>query len=361
MTISLASRANPWPPKGDVMPELPPRPDLAQLRHRAKDLLRAAKGGDTDALERIRAVSGTPTLASAQLAVAREYGFDSWPKLKTEVERREILDSRDLGRLADLLAAEPALATAPMGHWCDHPNGASPLGYVAMLRYDTARSAWRDLPGTGEMARALLSAGAAVDGHPGDSETPLITAASYGDADVARALVEAGADLDARAATDSGGVPEGTALLHAAVFGMTSVVDVLVEAGAGANSLEEAAAVGDLTGWLTPDAPADARTRALVMAADHERLDVIDELVAARVPVDAVDPIWGGHPLRTAATNGRAASVRRLLALGADPTLRDDQGRTALDLCRANRRSVDDAAYDDIERMLAPFVGEPAP
>ena len=63
------------------------------------------------------------------------------------------------------------------------------------------------------------------------TETPLITAA-YGDADVARALIEAGADVEARATEEAGGVPGGTALLHAAVFGMTPVVDVLIAAGA---------------------------------------------------------------------------------------------------------------------------------
>lgn len=340
------------------MPELPARPDLVQLRHQAKDLLRAAGRGDTDALARIQSVSDRLILASAQLAVAREYGFASWSKLRTEVERREILDSRDLARLTALLDEEPVLAVAPMENWCDHPKGASPLGYVAMMRYDTSRDAWRDLSGTGPIVRTLLAAGAPVEGDPGDPETPLITAASYGDAEVARALVEAGADLDARAASDSGGVPGGTALLHAAVFGMTDVVDVLVSAGATVSSLEEAAAAGALTGRLTDEAPEDARIRALVMAADHQRLDVIDQLVAAGVHVDAVDPVWGGHPLRVAAANGRPASVRRLIARGADPSLRDEQGRTALDLCRANRREGDGSEYDEVEAMLAPLVEE---
>jgi ankyrin repeat protein len=332
------------------MADLPARPDLEQLRRQAKELLRAAREGDGAARERIAAVADRQTLAGAQLALAREYGFASWPRLKREVERREVLDSGDVERLAALLAEEPDLATTPMEHWCDHPRGASPLGYTAMLRYDTAHDAWRDVSGTGAVARTLIAAGAAVDGDAGEQETPLITAASYGDADVARALIEAGADLEARAADDSGGVPGGTALLHAAVFGMTDVVDVLVAAGAQVHGIEEAAAAGDVGGWLE-GAPADACVRALVMAADHQRLDVIDRLIAAGTPVDATDPAFGGHPLRTAASNGRPASVRRLLAHGADPNLPDGQGHTPLDLCRTG----DTAGHRDVEGILVAF------
>ncbi len=338
------------------MPDLPARPDLAQLRHQAKDLLRAAQGGDLAAAERIRAVSERLTLTAAQLALAREYGFASWTKLKVEVERREILDDRDIDRLAALLADEPRLATSAMEHWCDHPKGASPLSYVAMLRYDTSRGAWRDVPGTGAVARALLAAGAPVNGEPGEPETPLITAASYGDAAVAQALIEAGADVDATSSPDSGGVPGGTALLHAAVFGMTDVVDVLVAAGARIESVEVAAAAGDVEGLLTAETSADALIRALVMASDHQRLDVIDRLVADGVPVDGVDPVWGGHPLRVAAANGRPASVRRLLDHGADPSLRDDAGHTPLDLCRAARPSSGSSEHDEVEALLAPLT-----
>ena len=70
------------------MSGLPARPDLDQLRHQAKDLLRAARAGDRVATARIQAVSGRMTLTDAQLAVAREYGFASWPKLKAEVDAR---------------------------------------------------------------------------------------------------------------------------------------------------------------------------------------------------------------------------------------------------------------------------------
>jgi ankyrin repeat protein len=80
------------------MADLPARPSLDHLRREARDLLRAAQSGDTAAADRIRAVSAAPTLASAQLAVAREYGFASWARLKTAVEAR----STDLARQADV-------------------------------------------------------------------------------------------------------------------------------------------------------------------------------------------------------------------------------------------------------------------
>jgi len=54
------------------MADLPARPSLDHLRRPARDLLRAARAGDTTAAGRIRAVPDALTLASAQLAVARQ-------------------------------------------------------------------------------------------------------------------------------------------------------------------------------------------------------------------------------------------------------------------------------------------------
>ena len=70
------------------MSQLPDRPDLDQLRRQARELLRAASAGDAHALSRIGAVSEQVTLSVAQLAVAREYGFPSWPALRTEAAHR---------------------------------------------------------------------------------------------------------------------------------------------------------------------------------------------------------------------------------------------------------------------------------
>lgn len=70
---------------------LPEHPSLEQLRKQAKDLLRHARAEDADARARLAAIdrgaSGTPvTLADAQLVIAREHGFPSWPKLVHHVE-----------------------------------------------------------------------------------------------------------------------------------------------------------------------------------------------------------------------------------------------------------------------------------
>ena len=104
------------------MAELPARPSLDHLRREARDLLRAAQAGDPAAIGRIRAVSAAPTLDSAQLALAREYGFASWARLKTAVQARTTdlaqqaekfceASIRDwTGLAARMLAANPELA-----------------------------------------------------------------------------------------------------------------------------------------------------------------------------------------------------------------------------------------------------------
>jgi len=81
------------------MSELPGRPDLDQLRRQARELLRAAAKGDPRAVTRLRAVSERVTLSAAQLAIAREHGFPSWPVLRAEVECRRRLSESARPRL----------------------------------------------------------------------------------------------------------------------------------------------------------------------------------------------------------------------------------------------------------------------
>jgi hypothetical protein len=114
-----------------------------------------------------------------------------------------------------------------------------------------------------------------------------------------------------------------------------------------------AAAAGDIGSWPLAGCTLESRLRALVFAADHQRLDVIDQLVQAGTPVNQADAEWGRLPLHTAAGNGRAASVRRLLAHGADPSLRDpEHHRTPLEECQA----ADTPGHREVEAILRPLT-----
>src|SRR6185503_9454037 len=62
----------------------PRRLSLEQLRKQAKELLRQLRNGDPSATERLRKYKpnvSDPILADAQFVLAREHGFESWPKL----------------------------------------------------------------------------------------------------------------------------------------------------------------------------------------------------------------------------------------------------------------------------------------
>lgn len=68
---------------------LPEHPSVDQLRKQAKDLLRAWRDGDASVVERVhvhKPQAAEPVLADAQLVLAREYGFESWPKLVHHVQ-----------------------------------------------------------------------------------------------------------------------------------------------------------------------------------------------------------------------------------------------------------------------------------
>ena len=96
------------------MADLSARPSLDHLRRQARDLLRAARAGDTTAAGRIRAVADALTLASAQLAVAREYGFASWTRLRDEVTARTAFEAAH--RAAGAVSAARSFLDDLRGH-----------------------------------------------------------------------------------------------------------------------------------------------------------------------------------------------------------------------------------------------------
>jgi len=80
------------------MADLPLESSLQQLRHQARDLQRAVRRGEVDALAEVaeRHPAGRPDsagrpvtafpLSAAQLVVARRYDFPSWARLRRYVE-----------------------------------------------------------------------------------------------------------------------------------------------------------------------------------------------------------------------------------------------------------------------------------
>lgn len=76
----------------DARPYAAFRLNLEQQHKRAKDLLKAAKSGEPDALRRLQAVGFTPEapkLAAAQHCIARELRFTNWAALKQHVAEME--------------------------------------------------------------------------------------------------------------------------------------------------------------------------------------------------------------------------------------------------------------------------------
>jgi len=311
---------------------LPEFPDLGQLRRQAKELLRAARAGDPTALGELTAISSRIDLNSAQLTLARRYGLGSWLRLRLEVERKNMIHRGDSEGLRRMIRRYPTLTLEPVSSCFGND---SVLGYLGVARFHGLT----DHDRAGEIARLLLDAGAGADGPTDTVEAPVVTAASYGEVDMARALIDAGADLEARAAPDAGGVPGGTALTHAIAFGNTDVVDLLAAAGAVVHDIVEAAGVGDIDSYPLSEIPIFSRARAARAAAVCERLEVLEMLLGSGVPVDA-DPD-NGHPdgsstlLHEAAYWGKPRSVEYLIAHGADPNRLDSEHHsTPLGWCR---------------------------
>ena len=93
------------------MSTLPAQPDLERLRREAKALQRACLAGDVEATRRIATAlpDAEPRrlpLGKAQMVVARDYGFASWPALKAAVEARRLRGPKSAADIdAESLAA----------------------------------------------------------------------------------------------------------------------------------------------------------------------------------------------------------------------------------------------------------------
>lgn len=173
--------------------------------------------------------------------------------------------------------------------------------------------------GRTDVLAALLAAHPALD---------IFEAAAVGDAGRAREL------LDADPTLASAYAPDGFhALGLAAFFRHADVLRLLIERGA--------------------DVSAPARNRLAVtalhsaLATDAGPVDhaMVRALLDAGAPVN-VPHLGGGTPLHTVAFTGDVESARMLLARGADPGARLDDGKAAVDVAR-------ERGHAELAEMLA--------
>ena len=95
--------------------KLPVTPDLDQLKHQAKDLLRAIHDGDATAIAELNEFHPDKVnppdakLADAQLVLARSYQAESWPRLVQGVELANAIWADDIDKVRDLVTRNPRL------------------------------------------------------------------------------------------------------------------------------------------------------------------------------------------------------------------------------------------------------------
>jgi ankyrin repeat protein len=215
------------------------------------------------------------------------------------VELRQAVRGGDLESAGRLLAGQPGLARATFAG--RNEGTETSLHMVA---------GWPGyFPHGAEMVRLLVSAGAdptvpARGRDPGGyAETPLHWAASSDDTDVAAALIDAGADLEAPGGTIALGPP----LANAVGYGCWHVARLLVARGARVGSLWEAAALGDrprAEQLLAADPPpsADDISEAFWQACRGGQRRMGEYLLACGADINASpDYASGSTPLQAAA------------------------------------------------------------
>jgi ankyrin repeat protein len=305
-------------------------------RKQAKALLKAVRSGDRAANDRLRATGGDvsePALHMAQLTIAREQGFASWPRFhafltESNLDFQALADrfidaaTADGRRARDILADHPELNEAGvytalvLGDWRkvaaaidtdpewvtrkSGPQNCEPIVYVCFSRFAHPRSERHtDLALT---LRLLLNRGADPDTAAETDDGPLsclyAAAGLLGNADMTEILLDAGADPD-----------DGESLYHATEHSGLACLKLLLGHGARI-----------------------AGSRALTHMLDREDSEGVKLLLEAGADPNEIDGD-GNTALHWAVRRGRSAAiVARLLNHGADIDAVRTDGRTAFAL-----------------------------
>lgn len=342
---------------------LPPDANLDHLKHQAKDLLKAHRALDIAANQRIREfhprfASATDrliseadfTLGDAQFAIAREYGFLSWSRLKAYVEKLsatdldlplheriddpafrqavDLLDAGDVNGLSAHLSANPGIARRRVvfegGNYFKNPS---------LLEFVAGNPSRRErLPkNIAQVAKIILDAGGRDDASSLNSALALTSSS--------RTAFKCGVQDQLIDLLCDYGADPNCGMLPALMHGDFGAAEDLIRRGARID-LEVAAATGrtDNGRTLLPQANDEERQRALALAAQHGRIEVVRLLLEAGEDPNRFTPV-GGHshstPLHQAANAGHQDVVRLLVQHGARLDMKDIVfGGTPLDWAR---------------------------
>lgn len=170
---------------------------------------------------------------------------------------------------------------------------------TALLTRATARD---DLAG---VKRAIANR-ARLEVRNDEGRTPLVVATKANRIKIARALLEAGADPDAKDDL------EDSAFLYAGAEGLNQILKLTLEHGADVTSLNRYGGT------------------ALIPAAEHAHVETVRILIEAGTPVDHINELdWTALHEAIVLGNGSARHVtvvEMLLEAGADPSIADGNG-----------------------------------
>jgi hypothetical protein len=329
---------------------LPSNPNLDHLKHQAKDLRKEHTARTPGVAQRIREFHprfGRATdaeifaahlnLTEAQLAIAREYGFPSWTRLKAHIEKPVLSDQLNLPhheriedatfrRAVDLLDAGDVAGLR--AHLHQHPNlvhqhvpfeGGNYFRNPTLLEF-VAENPVRHgtLPDNiVRVAKVILDAG----GEPSVLNETLMLVST---GSVPR---ECGMQLPLIALLCDYGADPDSAIHAAALHGELEALNALIGRG-GRIDLPVAAALGRIEEAcrLLPAANSEDRHLALALAAQFGHVEIVRLLLDAGENPDRYNPI-GGHshttPLHQAAGAGHGELVRLLVERGARFDLKD--------------------------------------
>jgi len=158
--------------------------------------------------------------------------------------------------------------------------------------------------------RDAIARGADLEARDADGRTPLVAATKSNAATAATALIDAGADVNAKDDRQD------SAFLYAGAEGLDEILLATLAHGADVKSTNRFGGT------------------ALIPASEHGHVETVRILIRAGVPVNHVNhPGWTALLEAVVYGDGSARyvdTVTQLLDAGADPTIRDARGLTAL-------------------------------